>query len=267
MIKRVKVKVSNCIIEYIKFGNGNKPLVILPGLSLKSVLDSATAIEKQYSIFCEDFTVYLFDRRKNIPESYSVSDMADDTYSAIKMLNIDKINLFGVSQGGMIALSIAVKHPEFVEKLVLGSTALYVDKSRTSVINKWIELAKSKDRKKLSLSFGKYVYSEKVFEEFKSVFSEMAESITDCELDRFLTLAEGTEGYDLRDKLDIIKCPVFAIGDTEDRVLGNNATAEMPEYFKSNPFFEMYLYKGFGHAVYDLAPDYTKRLYDFFVRQ
>ncbi|HAQ62906.1 MAG TPA: alpha/beta hydrolase, partial [Ruminococcaceae bacterium] len=69
-------------MQYIKFGQGKKTLVILPGLSVQSVIPAAAAIEKQYEIFKNDFTVYLFDRRQNLPEVYSVYDMADDTAEA-----------------------------------------------------------------------------------------------------------------------------------------------------------------------------------------
>ena len=41
-------------MNYIKFGTGNTPLVILPGLSVQSLLPLAEAIEKQYEIFESD---------------------------------------------------------------------------------------------------------------------------------------------------------------------------------------------------------------------
>ena len=66
-------------MEYVKFGSGNKVLVILPGISLVSVINSASAVEKQYEMFAKDYTLYLFDRKKNADEDYTVEEMADDT--------------------------------------------------------------------------------------------------------------------------------------------------------------------------------------------
>jgi len=46
---------------------------------------------------------------------------ADDVVTLLKNLNIDKADFFGFSNGGTTALQIAVKHPEQVDKLILGS--------------------------------------------------------------------------------------------------------------------------------------------------
>ena len=46
-----KVKVKNGEIEYIKFGKGEKNLVILPGLSYDGFSDKARAIELSTPFF------------------------------------------------------------------------------------------------------------------------------------------------------------------------------------------------------------------------
>lgn len=60
-------------MEYCKFGRGDKVFVILPGLSIKSVIGSKDIIEKNYSIMNDYFTTYVFDRRKNITDEYSIT--------------------------------------------------------------------------------------------------------------------------------------------------------------------------------------------------
>ncbi len=55
---------ENFSMDYIRFGSGRKTLVILPGLSVQSVIPAAADIEKQYDLFKKDYTVYLFDRRR-----------------------------------------------------------------------------------------------------------------------------------------------------------------------------------------------------------
>ena len=61
-------------MAYIRFGHGKNPLVILPGLSIQSMIPLVPVLVKQYEIFTKDFTVYLFDRRKDMPDNYSVKD-------------------------------------------------------------------------------------------------------------------------------------------------------------------------------------------------
>ena len=113
------VKTDLFEMDYMKFGHGNRILVIIPGLSVQSVLLSADAIEEAYQMFTDDYTVYLFDRRKDLPDVYSVHDMAEDTAAAFNVLGLDQVYLFGVSQGGMISLNIAIDHPEIDRKSVV----------------------------------------------------------------------------------------------------------------------------------------------------
>lgn len=46
---------------------------------------------------------------------------ADDIATILKNLNIDKADFFGFSNGGTTAVQIAIRHPEIVDKLILGS--------------------------------------------------------------------------------------------------------------------------------------------------
>ena len=56
------VKTDSFEMDYIKFGHGSRTLVIIPGLSVQSVLLSADAIEEAYRMFTDDCTVFPFDR-------------------------------------------------------------------------------------------------------------------------------------------------------------------------------------------------------------
>ena len=109
-------------MNYIRFGEGNRTMVILPGLSLKPIAASAKAVIDAYQVFAKDYTVYLFDRRTDILDSYSIEEMAEDTITRIEELGLKDLYLFGVSQGGMIAQYIALKQKDLVKKLVLAST-------------------------------------------------------------------------------------------------------------------------------------------------
>ena len=260
-----KVNTNECTMPYISFGRGDKALVILPGISIKSVVSSAPAIEKQYELFCRDFTVYLFERRENMPDNYSVCDMAKDTVNAINELGLCDICLFGVSQGGMIAMLIAAEYPKLVGRLALGSSAAAITQESKAVFTEWLSCAEKGDAEKLCLSFGERVYSADFFEKYKSAFKALAKYVSGEELKRFITLVKGTEGFDACEIMRSIKCPVLAIGDSEDKVLGGNSTLKIAELQKDNSFFEMHMYSGYGHAVYDTAPDYTQRLYNFFM--
>ncbi len=260
-----KVAVAGFEMNYFRFGTGEKTMVILPGLSIQSVMGSAQAVAGEYAVMKDDFTVYLFDRRSQLPERYSVHDMAEDTVLAMEALGLKEIHLFGASQGGMIAMDIAIHHPGLVSRLALGSTASEAGNADGGAMNKWLSLAKAGERVELFVEFGRAIYPDAVFEKFCGALASAGAMVTDEELARFVKLAEATEGFNVTDRLPEIRCPVLVLGASDDRVLGARATELIIEKLGERPDFSFHIYDGFGHAAFDTAPDYQDRLYKFFM--
>ena len=249
-------------MEYFKFGKGEEPLMILPGLSVQSVMSFASAVEEAYQVLTEDYILYLIDRRKDLPEVYSVHDMAEDTAEALKTLGFDEVNLFGASQGGMMAMDMAISHPEMVKALILGSTAPSMDDAKYDLIGNWVSLAKAGDGEGLYLAFGEAVYPKAVFEQSKDLLIASAETVTEEDLSRFRILAEGMKGFDVREDLGSIACPVLVLGSYDDQVVGGEASEMIADLLKGKDC-ALYMYDGYGHAPYDLAPDYKERMLEF----
>ncbi len=260
-----KVNTGEFTMNYFTFGEGEKTFVILPGLSVQSVMPSAEIIAKAYDIIAKEFTVYVFDRRNELPQSYSVYDMADDTAEVFITLGLKDVYLFGASQGGMIAMTIAAKHPELVKKLMLGSSSARITDGQYKSISKWLDLAEKKERVHLNLEMGRVLYPEAMFEKFKDTLASLGESITDSDLERFITLAEGTKDFDISEKLNEITCPVLSLGAADDNVLPY-AAEELESLFSGKENFESHLYNGYGHAAFDTAPDYKERLLRFMLK-
>ncbi len=250
-------------MDYIRFGHGPETFVIIPGLSVQSVILSKDAIAKQYKAATEDYTVYVFDRRKVLPDPYSIEEAAEDTAVAFKILGLKDVNLFGASQGGMIAMEIALHHPELVKKLVLGSTSADMSDSSSKVIDEWSELAREKDMKALYDAFARAIYPDSVYEQYKGFFADLARTVTQEDLDRFLVLCEMTRGFNVLDDLNQISCPTLVLGSEDDQVLGAEASRQIADKLKDKPGCKIFMYDGYGHAVYDTAPDYLKRVLNF----
>ena len=73
------VKTERFSMNFFRFGTGEKTLVILPGLSVQSVMGASDAIAEAYQSLADRYTIYVFDRRMDLPKTYSVHDMARDT--------------------------------------------------------------------------------------------------------------------------------------------------------------------------------------------
>lgn len=252
-------------MDYFCFGKGGQTLVILPGLSIQSVMGSAAAVAAAYRSLEDTFTIYVFDRRSDIPASYTVREMARDTAKAFQTLGLKNICLFGASQGGMIALVIAIEHPELIRKMVLGSASAHVQEAQYRVLERWAQIARNRDRVGLYLEFGKEIYPPEVYEKYRDTLIAAAQTVTDRDLDRFIVLAEGTRGFNVAGELNKIRCPVLAVGVYEDSVLDADATMEIAEKLDYRADFRLYMYIGYGHAAFDTAPDYRERLLRFFM--
>ena len=250
--------------DALRFGNGGKNLLILPGLSLGSVLRSAPAVAVSYRGFSDAYTVTLFDRRKRLPEPYTVFDMAEDTAAAMDALGMETADVMGVSQGGMIALCMALSRPEKINRLALCSSAARVSPTAETVLAGWRKLAKEKRLGELSDDFAGKLFSPVFCEKYGDALRRMNGSLTDEDLRRFLILSDVGAGFDITGRLSEIACKTLVLGAEHDAVLGDAGE----ETARLLPDCESYFYPApYGHGVYDEAPDFKKRILDYLLQK
>ncbi|MBO7667035.1 MAG: alpha/beta hydrolase, partial [Firmicutes bacterium] len=206
------VNLPDFSMDYFRFGKGERTFVILPGLSVQSVMGAAEAIAAEYRPLTEDYTVYVFDRRKELPPVYTVADMARDTAAAMAALGLADVYLFGASQGGMMGLLLALDYPGLIKKMVLGSTTSHLLPDHYRILEKWVGLARKKDREGLYLAFGEALYPPEIFAACRDTLLQAAASVTEEELSRFIVMAEGTRDFNVTERLPEISCPVLVIG-------------------------------------------------------
>ena len=256
MAIKANVSINGFDMSYARFGSGEKVFVILPGLSAVKVTPNAAAVERAYAPIAESFTVYLFDRRDNMPAGYKIHDMAEDTAAVMRHLGIEKACLCGASQGGMIAMDMAINRPELVSGLVLCSAAPYLNDDLKNALETWAEYAKRADSPALNADFVRRLYSEKLLEKNGDVLISAMPTYSEHELSQFLTAIDSFSPFDLRPELHRISCPVFVAGAAHDIVMGPDSSEELAAQLGC----EYYIYPDYAHAVYDEAPDFTKRI-------
>lgn len=103
---------------YEKSGQGD-PIILLHGNGeTHQIFDKAVLLLKDY------YTVYALDSRGhgksgNPKEELFYEDMVEDVESFIIDMNIQKPIIYGFSDGGIVALMLAMKQPDLLSKLVV----------------------------------------------------------------------------------------------------------------------------------------------------
>lgn len=261
------VRTDSCEMEYARIGSGPKPLVIIPGLAIKSVMNSANTLSVPFKMFLNGYTLYFFDRKKDAKPGYTLTEMADDQVAAIKALGFEKVDIYGVSQGGMIAQYIAIRNPEIVNKLVLGSSTSKAEPLQLKTIGNWARLAEAHNAPELVNSFIDNCFSEKFANRYRRALLSMYSEVSDAEMDRFAIFAHACDFVDTYADLGKIKCPVLVLGAGKDQVTTPEGATKLADKLKSEGVpCEYYLYEEFGHAVFDELSEYKTRILDFLNR-
>ena len=260
--KNGSVRIDNTNMSYVSFGHGKRALIILPGLSdgLATVKGKALILAKPYKLFFDDFTVYMFSRKDEMPDGYSIRAMAEDQAQALKILGIEKASVLGVSQGGMIAQFLAIDHPELVDKLVIVVSAPFCNEITEKRLDDWSVFTEKNDHKGLMIDTAENSYSKAYLDKYRKIYPVIGFIGKPKDYRRFKVNAEAIRSFDTYDELDKISCPTLIIGGENDRIVGIAASRDLHDRIEGS---ELYIYKGLGHAAYEEAKDFNERVFEF----
>ena len=257
--KELKLTASGMQFDYIRFGSGKKPLIMIQGLNTRGIKGAALSLAYMYRIFAKEYTVYLFDRRPVVYDGITVRDMAADIASAMDALGLKNADVFGTSQGGMIAQHLAIDRPDLVRKLVLAVTLSRNNDTVKQVGGDWIEMAERGDMKRFVLDMAEKMYSETYVRKYRPLMPLLTILQKPKDVKRFVILAKSCLTCDTYDILDKIKCPTLVIGGKQDKVVSGVASEKISEKLGCR----LHMYENLGHAAYEEAQNFNKMIYDF----
>lgn len=260
--KNSTLKIGGTTMDYIRFGIGERILVMLPGLGdgLRSMKGTALPMAFMYREFARDFTVYAFSRKNALPEGYTTRDMARDQVEAMAQLGIERADIFGVSMGGMIAQYLAIDYPEKVNKLILTVTSSRPNPILTESIEEWVSSAKREDHTSLMDSNVRRIYSDGYYRKNKWMVPIMGKLTKPKSYDRFYIQADACLTHDAYESLNQIQAPTLVIGGEKDISLGGDASREIAAAI---PGAELRMYAQWGHGLYEEAKDFNQVVLDF----
>jgi 3-oxoadipate enol-lactonase len=108
-------------LYYETCGSGRQAIVLIHD----GVIDSAS-FDDMWAILCRDFRVVRYDRRGygRSPAAKAAYSAQDDLGAVMAAARLDHASLVGFSFGGGLALSYAIEHPQFVDRLIMSGASI-----------------------------------------------------------------------------------------------------------------------------------------------
>jgi len=257
-------------IFYQLDGDASKPkLVILNGImmSTKSWVPFINTLKENFQVLRMDF----FDQGQStkLPgETYTHDLQIDTLRDLFDYLNIDKINIVGISYGGNAALAFACKHQKYVERLLLFNSTAYTSSWLKDIGDGWNIAGRTRNPELYYKIAIPVIYSEKYYEEkiewmrareitLKPVFSNPEF------LDAMERLTISAEPYDVRDKLKNITVPVMIVSAEQDTLTPVQDQEYLSKNIKNSHWIKL---PGVGHAsMYENPLIFTSLITGFFL--
>ena len=246
-------------IDYVTFGTGKRPLIIIPGLGdgLHTVKGMAMPLSITYRILAERYKIYVFSRINELRQGYTTRDMAADVAKAMEALNLDTANVMGISQGGMIAQWLAVDFPERVQRLILAVTTAKPSQLARERIEHWQKLSQSGNFKHLMLDIAQHSYTQKSYQKWRLLYNVMGIFGRIKDKQRINIQSVSCLKHDSLDLLEKINCPTLIIGAEKDDVLGVDGSLGLHQHIKDS---QLTILPECGHALYEQNKDFQKRV-------
>lgn len=259
-----KIKANNLNLYYELHGKG-RPLILISGLATSHHiwLPLIDNLKKENQIL-------IFDNRgigesDNPDTAYTIEDMAEDVFSLIQNLNLEKPDILGSSMGGAIAQMLAIKHGGNIGKLILDSTTSKLNFSSYLASDFILGLYKIKiSLEQKALSFIPWVFSSDYLEKegnLKKTIKDFLKNPSFPTESGFKRHLEALKKFDSRELLEKIENPTLILRGEKDILILKDETEALVQNI---PFASYYSFKKTGHSICIEKPEaFTKIVLDF----
>lgn len=247
----VEKGVFGCGIKYVRFGKGEKTLVVFsggPGDTLPSGF--LLHVFGQLKHVAKTYVVYMLGRRPEMPEGYTTRDMAEDYAKIIRdEFGGGPVNIMGMSYGGLVAQHLAADHPELIRRLVIAMSCYRFSDEGNEVDMRSAQLLYEGKKRAALKALYPILEGGRIQKAFLKFFMgyigpllwSAPEHPSDLLVEGKAELAHNT-----KNRLSEIKAPTLVIGGDKDYYC---PVDRLRETAAGIPDAKLVLYKGKGHMT------------------
>jgi 3-oxoadipate enol-lactonase len=211
----MKIRANGIQLEYDIQGQG--PWVVMShSLACTSAMwdQQVQALKGKYKVLC-------FDTRghggSDAPaEAYTLDQLADDLHSLLGKLGVANPHFVGLSMGGMIGMTYALKYPRALKSLVLCDTSSRIPAEAKPIWQERIKIATEQGMDALVDSTLKRWFTEPFLAKRSKVIERVAAMIRATPPAGYAGCCHAIPQIDVTDKLGAIQSPVQIIVGEKD---------------------------------------------------
>lgn len=212
----MKVKVNGITINYVVEGEG-------PWVTMSHSLACNLSMwdEQARLLVDQGFKVLRFDTRghgaSDAPdESYTLEQMAADLHGLFAALHVRRTHWVGLSMGGMIGETFALKYPGVFESMVLADTTSRRPPNAEQMWGERVRLAREQGMAALVESTLARWFTEPYRQAHPEVMARIGNDIRNTPVAGFAGCCDAIAKIDVLDRLKEIDCPALVIVGDQD---------------------------------------------------
>lgn len=211
----MKARTNGIEINYTIEGEG--PWVVLS----HSLACDRSMWDEQVQLLKSRFRVMRFDTRghgsSDAPGgAYTLDMLADDLLGLLDGLSIEAPHFIGLSMGGMIGMTFALRHPGRFRSLVLCDTSSRIPPEAGPIWEGRIKIAAEQGMDPLVEPTLQRWFTKPFYEANKAMMGRVGQMIRNTRPAGYIGCCNAIPKIDVTDKLGAIKCPVQVIVGDQD---------------------------------------------------
>lgn len=259
----MKVKTNGIETNYVIDGEG-------PWLTMShSLACNVSMWDEQAKLLSRRFKVLRYDTRGHgassaPPGPYTLEQLADDAKALFDALGIQRTHWLGLSMGGMIGQTFALKYPGFFQSMVLADTTSRRPLNAEQMWGDRVRTAREKGMDGVVESTLERWFTEPYRQTRKDVTDRIGDAIRATPVEGFAGCCAAIAKVDVLDRLKEIRCPTLVIVGEQD----HGTPPEAAKAIQANlPGSELVIIPSAAHlSNVEQADAFNKALVSFYDR-